>query len=181
MSIAVRHQPVRHTGGVSSRQDAAASPRPSQSAATTDFIVSRHGLPNLKFNSELNIGTLVTAGAVLCSLVAWIVTGNNRSEQSTRDLTTVQSAVSNQISDLRTAITAGLLDVRQQISTLPDQRAKLEQVERRIGDVEVKLNNLDQHLGLLERSTIETRADVNTLLRAANGPLLPLLGKASRP
>ncbi len=135
----------------------------------------------MKFNSELNIGTLVTAGAVLCSLVAWIVTGNNRSEQSTHDLATVQSAVSNQIADLRTVITAGLMDVRQQIITLPDQRAKLEQVERRLTDVEAKLNNQDQHIGLLERSTIETRADVNTLLRAANGPLLPLIGKPSRP
>ncbi|WP_428485866.1 hypothetical protein [Rhodopila sp.] len=135
----------------------------------------------MKFNSELNLGTLVTAGAVLCSLVAWVVTGNNRSEQSTRDLATVQTAVSNQIADLRTAITAGLLDVRQQISTLPDQRARLEQVERRLGDLETKLNNEDQRMAVLERSTIESRADINTLLRAANGPLLPPFGKPNRP
>ena len=135
----------------------------------------------MKFNSELNIGTLVTAGAVLCSLVAWIVTGNNRSEQSAHDLATVQSAVSNQIADLRTVITAGLMDVRQQISTLPDQRAKLEQVERRLADLEAKGNNQDQQMAALERSTIESRADINTLLRAANGPLVPPFGKSNRP
>ncbi|WP_428485930.1 hypothetical protein [Rhodopila sp.] len=132
----------------------------------------------VKFNPELNVGTLVTVSAVLCSLVAWIVTGNNRSEQSTRDLATVQTTVSSQIADLRTVVSSGLQDVRQQISTLPDQRAKLEQVERRLADLDAKLNTEDQQMAALERSTIECRADINTLLRAANGPLVP--GRSSR-
>jgi septal ring factor EnvC (AmiA/AmiB activator) len=135
----------------------------------------------LKFNPQIDVGSMVTASAVLCSLAAWLVTARARDEQSVRDLATVQGAVSAQISDLRSVISTGLVDVHQQISTLPDQRAKLDQVERRLSDMEAKLNNEDQHLGLLERATIETRADLNTLMRAANAPLLPLIGKSNRP
>ncbi len=124
---------------------------------------------------------MVTASAVLCSLAAWLVTAHARDQQSVRDLATVQSAVSAQITDLRNVISSGLVDVHQQISTLPDQRARLDQVERRLSDLEAKLNNGDQHLGLLERATIETRADLNTLMRAANAPLLPLIGRSNRP
>jgi hypothetical protein len=135
----------------------------------------------LKFNPQIDIGSMVTASAVLCSLAAWLVTAHARDQQSVRDLATVQGAVSAQISDLRNVISTGLVDVHQQISTLPDQRAKLDQVERRLADIDAKLNNEDQHLGLLERATIETRADLNTLMRAANAPLLPLIGKSNRP
>ena len=117
----------------------------------------------------------------MCSLAAWLLTVYSRDEQSVRELASVQGAVSAQISDLRSVVASGLVDVHQQISTLPDQRAKLEQVERRLSDIESKLNNEDQHLGLLERSTIETRADVNTMMRATNAPLLPLIGKPNRP
>jgi peptidoglycan hydrolase CwlO-like protein len=135
----------------------------------------------LKFSPQIDVGSLVTASAVMCSLAAWLLTVYSRDEQSVRELASVQGAVSAQISDLRNVIASGLVDVHQEISTLPDQRAKLEQVERRLSDIESKLNNEDQHLGLLERSTIETRADVNTMMRATNAPLLPLIGKSNRP
>jgi hypothetical protein len=133
----------------------------------------------LKFNSEINIGTVVTTGAVLCSLIAWIVTGNNRTEQDARDLASVQSVLTAQISDLRIVVTSGLMDVHQQIMTLPDQRAKLDQDERRIGEIEARVTSTDQHLGILERSTIETRADVNTILRT--GTSQPIMTKGGRP
>lgn len=145
------------------------------------YPLQRNELHVLKFNPQIDVGSMVTASAVLCSLAAWLVTAHARDQQSVRDLATVQSAVSAQITDLRNVISSGLVDVHQQISTLPDQRARLDQVERRLSDLEAKLNNGDQHLGLLERATIETRADLNTLMRAANAPLLPLIGRSNRP
>jgi hypothetical protein len=143
--------------------------------------IQRNELHALKFNPQIDVGSLVTTSAVMCSLAAWLLTVYARDERSVHDLATVQNTVSAQITDLRTVISTGLVDVHQQISTLPDQRAKLEQVERRLTEIENKLNNGDQHLGLLERSTIEMRADVNILMRAANAPLLPLTGKSNRP
>jgi len=127
----------------------------------------------LKFTSDINLGAVMQAGVVLCGLIAWAVTSANRSEQAGRDLTTMQQSVSAQITDLRGAVTTGLQDVRQQISTLPDQRAKLENDERRLAEAEGRLNNADQRMGVLERATIEMRSDLNQLMRAANMPLTP--------
>lgn len=139
-------------------------------------VSGRHGM---RFSSEINLGALIQASIVLCGLIAWAVTSANRSEQAGRDLTTLQTSMSAQLVDLRGAVTAGLTELRQQISTLPDQRAKLESEERELNEVEARLNNADQRMGVLERTTIETRADINQLLRAANMP--PAAGKGLKP
>lgn len=139
-------------------------------------VAGRHGM---KFSSEINLGALIQASIVLCGLIAWAVTSANRSEQAGHDLTTLQTSMSAQLVDLRSAVTAGLTEVRQQISTLPDQRAKLDNEERRLNEVEARLNSTDQRMSVLERATIEMRADINQMLRAANMALTA--GRGSKP
>lgn len=123
-----------------------------------------------RFVPEINITGLITVVALVGSVVAFVVTSANHTDQASRDLGSVQQSVGGQISDLKSNLAAGLQDVRSQISTLPDQRAKLDNLERRVTDLETRFNVFNDRLSGLERSEIETRADVAPLLRTANLP-----------
>jgi predicted RNase H-like nuclease (RuvC/YqgF family) len=132
----------------------------------------------VKFNNEINLGAILQAGVVLCGLVAWAITSANRSESAASGLTTLQGNVDKNMAALQVNLTAqnadlrrDLLELRQQIVSLPDQRARLDQLEHWRTDVEARFTNMDQHTGGLDRTTIETRAAVDNLLRAANVPL----------
>lgn len=134
----------------------------------------------LRFNGELNLGTMLVALTALVGIVSYEITASNRSDQVGRDQVALQAAIADKITDLRQAVTNGqaemrqqIQEVRQQIGTLPDQRAKLENTERRLTDIEARLNSGDQRLSVLERASIESRADLNQILRATNGPLPP--------
>src|ERR1700761_2381893 len=68
----------------------------------------RNELTILKFNPQIDVGSLVTASAVMCSLGVWFVTAYTRDQQSVKDLAAVQSTVSNQIADVPSVIAAGM-------------------------------------------------------------------------
>ena len=125
----------------------------------------------MRFDPTISFGSIMQAVVVGCGLVAWLVTSNVRSEQAAKDLITLQERLTTQITDLRGTLTGGLSDVRAQIATLPDQRAALEQTQRRMADLEVRFGAAEKRAGELERAVIETRADLNTLMRQTQVPL----------
>jgi hypothetical protein len=95
----------------------------------------------------------------------------NRGEENQRRLAELQSNVSGQIGELRQAVAVGLGDVRQQLGALPDQRARLDQAERRIADVDARYGNLETRISTIERQTVELRSDMNAITRASSVPL----------
>jgi flagellar motility protein MotE (MotC chaperone) len=113
----------------------------------------------------------VQVAALLIALVYWFVVNANRGEDNQRRLAELQANVSAQISDLRQAVAGGLGDVRQQIGSLPDQRARLDQAERRLAEVDARYAGADARVTAFEHQLIELRSDMNAITRASNVPL----------
>ena len=109
--------------------------------------------------------------ALLIALVYWFVVNASRGEDNQRRLAELQANVSAQISELRQAVAGGLGDVRQQIGSLPDQRARLDQVERRLSDIDGRQAAFDTRSAAADRQLIELRTEVNSITRASNVPL----------
>jgi hypothetical protein len=109
--------------------------------------------------------------ALLVALVYWFVVNANRGEDNQRRLAELQSNVSGQVTELRQALANGLGDVRLQIGTLPDQRARLDQAERRFTELDVWHSSLDARVTSAEHQLIELRSDINAITRASNVPL----------
>jgi hypothetical protein len=123
---------------------------------------------------EFNLMTLMQAlqvAALLIALVYWFVLNANRGEDNQRRLAELQANVSAQIGEVRQAVAVGLGDVRQQLSALPDQRARLDQAERRMADLDARYGNLDPRLSLIERQIGDLRSDMNSITRASSVPL----------
>ena len=124
---------------------------------------------------DFNIGTVLTAAAMATALIVWLVTGQNKSVETQRNLDLLQQSMTAQIAELRAATTGGLADVRRQIESLPDERAQLADLQRRVGEMAQNGSAgraaLDTRLSAVERTTIELRADLNNIMRASSVPL----------
>ena len=113
----------------------------------------------------------VQVAALLIALVYWFVVNANRGEDNQRRLNELQANVSGQITELRQALANGLGDVRLQIGTLPDQRARLDQAERRLTELDARQSSSDTRITATEHQLIELRSDLNAITRASNVPL----------
>jgi ABC-type transport system involved in cytochrome bd biosynthesis fused ATPase/permease subunit len=121
--------------------------------------------------SIITIMQAVQVAALLVALIYWFVVNASRGEDNQRRLAELQANVSAQITELRQAVAGGIGDVRQQIGSLPDQRARLDQAERRFGDVDGRQAAFDTRVAAVERLLIELRSEVNAITRASNVPL----------
>jgi TolA-binding protein len=116
--------------------------------------------------------------ALLSALVYWFVVNAQRGADNERRLAELQSNVSQQIGEVRQTITVGLTDMRQQLNSLPDTRARLDQAERRLIDMDSRLAGFEARITGMERQAIELRSDMNAITRASN---VPLAGGADEP
>lgn len=136
--------------------------------------MSENVRPHARVVWEFNVFAvlqIIQVASLLVALVYWFVVNANRGEDNQRRLSELQSNVSAQITEVRQAVAVGLADVRQQLSALPDQRARLDQAERRIADVDARYSGLDTRIAASERQMIELRSDMNAITRASNVPL----------
>ena len=109
--------------------------------------------------------------ALLSALVYWFVVNAQRGADNERRLAELQSNVSQQIGEVRQTIAGGLADVRQQLNSLPDTRARLDQAERRLADMDTRVAGFEARITGMERQAIELRSDMNAITRASNVPL----------
>ena len=109
--------------------------------------------------------------ALLSALVYWFVVNAQRGSDNERRLAELQSNVSQQIGEVRQTITVGITDMRQQLNSLPDTRARLDQAERRLIDTDSRLAGFEARITGMERQAIELRSDMNAITRASNVPL----------
>jgi hypothetical protein len=61
--------------------------------------------------------------------------------------------------------------MRQQLNSLPDARARLDQAERRLADTDARFAGFEARISGMERQVIELRSDMNAITRASNVPL----------
>jgi chromosome segregation ATPase len=114
---------------------------------------------------------IVQVVALLCALVYWFFVNANRGLDNERQLADLKTGMQSQLAETRQMVAAGLTDVHQQIVVLPDQRARLDQMERRVSEADARYAGADARLVSLERQLIELRADLNAITRASNVPL----------
>ncbi|MGE4044451.1 MAG: hypothetical protein AB7F35_06335 [Acetobacteraceae bacterium] len=106
------------------------------------------------FKAEVNIGHIISGVSLL--LVAgglfWNVAANQASTTSEAKQTR------SDLARLETTVLSGFKDVQTQIANLPDQKARLEQVERRLQEIGVGLEET-------RRRALQTEADLAAYLR----------------
>jgi len=135
---------------------------------------TEQAVPRVRLVWELNLSTIIQAvqvASLVIAVVYWFVMNASRGVDNQRRLAELQDNVSSQITEVRQAVAVGLSDVRQQLGALPDQRARLDQVERRIADVDARYATLDARLQALDRAAVELRSDLNAITRASSVPL----------
>lgn len=125
----------------------------------------------MRVSWELNVGTVLQAGVLLVGLVIYLVTGQDKTQETQRNLNSLQQDVTTQIAELRAAVTGSLAEVRHQIDSLPDQRAQLVEANRRLSEEAQARAVLEARLGVVERATIELRSDLNNIMQASRVPL----------
>jgi chromosome segregation ATPase len=125
----------------------------------------------LRFDWVINFGALVNCAVIVAGAIAWIVTGANNAAQNGRDLAALKVEVAGQLKDLRADLGQNISDMRTELKNLPDQRAKEENLERWVTQLDAKLSALDQRLGTVERSVIELRSDLNAVTQASRAKL----------
>jgi len=123
---------------------------------------------------EFSLATIlqvVQVISLLTALVYWFVVNAQRGTDNERRLAELQSNVSQQIGEVRQTIPGGLNDMRQQLNSLPDTRARLDQAERRQADTDARVAGFEARISGMERQVIELRSDMNAITRASNVPL----------
>jgi hypothetical protein len=114
----------------------------------------------------------VQVAALLSALVYWFVSNASRGEENQRRLADLQSTVSAQITELRGAVSSGLREVRQDLNALADTRARLDQAERRVAEMDARQVNLDTRTTTVEHQMVEMHSDLVSINRASS-VLLP--------
>jgi hypothetical protein len=119
---------------------------------------------------DINIATVFVLLSFLGTAMYFIATARTGAEQAVRD----EARLEGEIGKTQGLITTVAADLRAQIATLPDQRARLEELERREGDHDRWRATVDTRLGdqrdLLsqERSELDAmRRDVESMRRAS--------------
>lgn len=129
------------------------------------------GRGGFRFDPQINLGSLLVIVGMATGALIYIVNGNFRSEQSGKDLAQVQVAMSQQIGELRTAMQAGLADVKMDIRTIPDQQARLSQVEQRAKELSARNDAQDARLMEALGKANEAGARLDGFMRVLNQPL----------
>lgn len=129
--------------------------------------------PGRSLLERIGVNTVLNALVMLVGLTAWAVTVHNQADQSSRELVRLEASMTDKISDLHNATMSGLADVRNQLATLPDQRARIDGLERRAADLDTRIGSLGSIIAAQEQSEAQSRADINAMLRTLNQPISP--------
>jgi hypothetical protein len=113
----------------------------------------------------------VQVAVAMASVIVWGMAARNAADLATHDLSKLEISMSEKIGQLRDAVAGGLADVRSQIAGLPDQRARLTELERREIELDARLTADAVRISAQEKQTIELRADLNQTMRTVNAPL----------
>ena len=116
----------------------------------------------MQFDPKVDLGQIGVILALAGGLSYWAITSAGTAK--------VASDAAKQASDAVAALRGDMNDqfrqVRADIANLPDVRAELIQIERRLDQNDSRADALSKRTELLEREVIQTRADLDAALRA---------------
>jgi hypothetical protein len=128
--------------------------------------------PRRGWMDRVGVNVVLNALVILVSLTAWAVTIHNQTDTDAIDLRRLDKSMTDKIADLREATMGGLAEVRAQIAVLPDQRARIDILERRAADLDTRVGSIGAVVAAQAQSDAQSRADINVLLRTLNQPLM---------
>lgn len=115
----------------------------------------------VKFNPEVDLGSLLVALSLIGGVSYWAVTSSNTANNAIQSV----AALRGDVAALRVDTNEQFKGVRADIANLPDVRAQLVQMERRMDANDSRMDAQSKRLELLEREVIQTRSDVDNLIR----------------
>lgn len=130
--------------------------------------MAEESIAAVRFDRSISIGAIMQAAVVAIGLIAWALTSANRAEQTGRDLGAFKADVSEQIKAMRADLGDSISGIRADIKTLPDQKARADNMERWAAQLDAKLNALETRTGNAERVSIENRSDLNAISQASS-------------
>lgn len=125
----------------------------------------------IRWENKIGPRDILAAATVLVVVAGYILTSNDKAEQTARDLTVFQARIDGTVAELRAEMHAGIASIRSDISLLPDQRARLTAVERRLSEGDARDIAQDQRLSIVEQRSIETRARLENVTAASSQSL----------
>lgn len=133
--------------------------------------VSDSSAPLRSALARVPIMAVLNALVLLVGLTAWAVSVHNQADTASRDLVRLDASMTDKIAELRAVTAAGLSEVHTQLSVLPDQRARIEVLERHASDADARLTAIAAIVAGHTEAEAQSRADINALLRTINQPL----------
>jgi septal ring factor EnvC (AmiA/AmiB activator) len=130
---------------------------------TNEIMAESHHPPGATLASY--VPTMIVLVSFLGTAAYFVATTRSGEESLTRDTARLES----EISKTQILITQGLQGIRSEIATLPDQRARMDAVERRLLEMDRRDSENAQAIGVLDHSVNQLNADVGVLTRDVDG------------
>lgn len=132
---------------------------------------------------KVNVTTVVTVLITVGSAMYFVANTRSMAEQASREshqiaeITAKESMrLENEIKASRESIQSGLGDIRQAIASLPDQRARVDELVRNAQQQELWRAATEARLQDTREGLINVRAQLEAIQRASNIPI-PATGK----
>lgn len=126
----------------------------------------------LRWNGEVGAGHVMQAATFVFAVIAGFVFFSAKADQTARDVVALRETLRENVTGLQAQMTQGFEQLRRDIAPIPDQRARLLAVERRLAEGDARDIAQDARIAAVERQAIETSAQLNNF-RAASAQNLP--------
>jgi septal ring factor EnvC (AmiA/AmiB activator) len=120
----------------------------------------------VKFNPEVDLGQLAVVATLIGGVALWAINSRDAAVHASDAVNGLRSDVASLRADTNEQFKA----VRADIANLPDVRAQLVQMERRLDQNDSRADAQSKRLELLEREVIQSRADLDNVIRASQPP-----------
>lgn len=117
----------------------------------------------IRFRPELSLGGILQMVVVISSIGFAVMTYASRVDTTQNNVQQLRSDMTSQLAN----ITDQLRNVRLDITNLPDVKAELVQIERRLDQTDSRNSAQSARLEQIQQTAIGTRSDVDNILRSS--------------
>lgn len=121
---------------------------------------------SVRFNPEVGLGQIINALIMASGIAYAIITYANRVDTTQRDLTSLHQEMVTRFD----TVSEQFRGVRLDIANLPDVRAELIQLGRRMDQADNRMGAQSNRLEQIQQMTIQNRADMDNMIRGRGRP-----------
>ena len=125
------------------------------------------------FTPTIDLGHILQALVMAAATVGYVFTVSGNVTEANRKVDDLKLTMTQQFTDIRSELRAGLDAVHHQISGLPDTTARLSAVERRLDEVDRATAALGARLDVVDARSVKTEATLESVLPATRTELGP--------